>query len=273
MSGLDRYLAVLVLFTESKSTWNVQEISVTLNVPTSTVYRTIRDLARANMISPATEGCYRLGAAFAEFDRRTRLTDPLIRLGVPVLSEVVREAGIPCVAVLARLYGDTVMCVADIRSKDSTVETSYERGRPRPLALGATSKAILAQLSSHRLKKLLIGMQDAMGPDALAELRAELSRIRKSGHSVTHGEVDRGRVGVAVPISVPEQGLAASLSLVLNETSFDTGVEARLLDLLESSAARLQQELSLARPMHSPPCSGWHDAVRTLRRNRRLPPA
>ena len=54
-----------------------------------------------------------------------------------------------------------------------------------------------------------------------------------------------GRVGVAVPISVPEQGLAASLSLVLNERSFDKGVEARMLHLLASSAARLQPELSL----------------------------
>ena len=245
MSGLDRYLAVLALFTEAKSTWNVQEISVALNVPTSTVYRTVRDLARADMVSPAAEGSYHLGAAFVEFDRRTRLTDPLIRLGVPVLSQVVREADIPCVAVLARLYADTVMCVADIRSRDSTIETSYERGRPRPLAHGATSKAILAQLSRHRLKKLLTGMQHTLGPDALAELRAELARVRKAGHSVTHGEVDRGRVGLAVPISVPEQGLAASLSLAVNETSFDKQVEARLLHLLASSAARLQHELSL----------------------------
>ena len=256
MSGLDRYLAVLALFTEAKSTWNVQEISLALNVPTSTVYRTVRDLAGANMVSPAAEGSYRLGAAFVEFDRRTRLTDPLIRLGVPVLSQVVREAGIPCVAVLARLYGDTVMCVADIRSKDSTVETSYERGRPRPLALGATSKAILAQLSTHRLKKLLAGTRHTVRPEAIAELRTELARVRKSGHSVTHGEVDRGRVGVAVPISVPEQGLAASLSLVLNDMSFDKRVEARILDLLVSSAARLQQELSLDSAISSAAVSG-----------------
>ncbi len=245
MSGLDRYLAVLALFTEAKSTWNVQDISAALNVPTSTVYRTIRDLARANMVSLATEGVYRLGAAFVEFDRRARLTDPLIQLGVTVLSEVVREADIPCVAVLARLYGDTVMCVADIRSADSTVETSYERGRPRPLALGATSKAILAQLSTHRLKKLLAGTRHTVRPEAIVELRAELARIRRSGYSITHGEVDRGRVGVAVPISVPEQGIEASLSLVLDETSFDKEVETRILHLLKSSGARLQQELRL----------------------------
>ena len=256
MSGLDRYLAVLALFTEAKSTWNVQEISIALNVPTSTVYRTIRDLARANMVSLATEGCYRLGAAFVEFDRRARLTDPLIQLGVPVLSEIVRQAGIPCVAVLARLYGDTVMCVADTRSRDSTVQTSYERGRPRPLVLGATSKVILAQLTSHRLKKLLTAMEDAPDPHSLTRLRAELGRIRKSGYSITHGEVDRGRVGVAMPISVPEQGLVASISLVLDETSLNKGVEARILHLLRSSSERLQKQLSRGSALSSSASSG-----------------
>ena len=256
MSGLDRYLAVLALFTEAKSTWNAQEISVALNVPSSTVYRTIRDLARANMVSQATEGCYRLGAAFVEFDRRARVTDPLIQVGVPVLSEIVRQAPIPCVAVLARLYGDTVMCVADTRSKGSAVQTSYERGRPRPLVLGATSKAILAQLTSHRLKKLLSAIDDAPGPDSLARLRAELAQIRKDGYSITHGEVDRGRVGVAVPISVTEQGLVASLSLVLDETSLDKTVEDRVLHLLRSSSARLQKGLSRGSALFSSASSG-----------------
>ncbi len=243
MSGLDRYLAVLALFTEAKSEWNVQEISVALRVPPSTVYRTVRDLARANMVSLATEGHYRLGAAFVEFDRRARLTDPLIQLGVPALSEIVSQAAIPCVAVLARLYGDTVMCVADTRSKDSTVQTSYERGRPRPLMLGATSKVILAQLTTHRLKKLLTAIENAPGPDSLAELRAELAQIRRSGYSITHSEVDLGRVGIAVSISVPEQGLVASLSLVLNEASVNQAAEARILRLLASSSAGLVRKL------------------------------
>jgi hypothetical protein len=80
------------------------------------------------------EGYYRLGSAFVAFDRRTRLTDPLlVQIGTPMLTGIVRQANVPCVAVLSCPSGSMVICVADTRSPGSTVETSYERGRPRPL--------------------------------------------------------------------------------------------------------------------------------------------
>ena len=87
--------------------------------------RQVRELARVNMLEPVIDGYYRLGAAFVEFDRRTRMTDPFVQLGMPMLPDLVQQAGVPCVAVLARLYGDTVMCVADARSQGARVQTSY----------------------------------------------------------------------------------------------------------------------------------------------------
>jgi len=72
-----------------------------------------------------------------------------------LLQDMARQAGVPCVGVLARLFGDTVMCVADTLPSDNGIRTSYERGRPRPLTRGATSKVILAQLPARRLNRLL----------------------------------------------------------------------------------------------------------------------
>ncbi len=157
------------------------------------------------------------------------------------MSEIAQQAGIPCVAVLARLHGDTVMCVADVHSEGSHVQTSYERGRPRPLTRGATSKVILAQLQTRRLNKLLAAT-DAAHPHK--ELRAELCRIRKQGYSVTHGEVDAGRVGVALPISIPQEAIVASVSIVANEESIDSAVEERLRTLLAGFASRLEAQLT-----------------------------
>src|SRR5476651_313084 len=126
MSGIDRYFNVLNLFTTMKSMWTAQEVSSALDVPTSTTYRTMRELARVNMLETSFEGHYRLGPAFIEFDRRTRLTDPLVQTGAPMLPDIARLANLPCVAVLARLYGNTVMCIADARSPGSAVQTSYD---------------------------------------------------------------------------------------------------------------------------------------------------
>jgi DNA-binding IclR family transcriptional regulator len=251
MSGIDRYINVLDLFTTEKSTWTVHEVASALNVPTSTTYRTMRELARVSMLEPAMEGHYRLGSAFVEFDRRTRLTDPLVQVGVPMLTDVVHHANVSCVAVLARLYGDTVMCVADTRSAGSAVQTSYERGRPRPLTRGAASKVILAQLPTRRLNKLLATTDSSSQPASSSDaaFRNELALIRKNGFCVARGEVDDGRVGLAVPISIPEQALTGSLSLVLDAVSSDESIERRLILLLVSSAALLKEQLT----RHFPP--------------------
>ncbi len=238
MSGIERYRSVLSLFSEEKIRWTAAEISAALKIPPSTVYRTIRELARVRMLEQARDGNYRLGAAFVELDRMARLTDPLVRAGVPMLSEIARQAGIPCVVVLARLHGETVMCVADLHSAGSNVQTSYERGRPRPLTRGATSKVILAQLKTRQLNKLL-----AATAHSQQDLRAELARIRKQGYSVTHGEVDAGRAGIALPISVPQEAIVASISIVADEESFTPDSERHLHALLTGFANRLETQL------------------------------
>jgi DNA-binding IclR family transcriptional regulator len=247
MSALSRYLAVLRLFDETNNDWTVPEIAETIGTPSSTVYRTVRELLAANFLEPAQEGHYRLGAAFIEFDRLIRMTDPLVRVGMALLGDVAAQTRLPCVAVLSRLYGDTVMCVADERAPDVTIRTSYERGRPRPLTRGATSKVILAQLPTRRLNKLLsrADVSQANRPFAISakDFREELGTIRRRGYCVTRGEVDKGLVGIAAPVSVPDLALIASLSLVVKATDLDEAIERRLVLLLVSSASLLTESL------------------------------
>lgn len=256
MSAIDRYFSILTLFSEQKSVWTVPAIAAATGVPASTVYRTVRELTRVNMLEFAYEGHYRLGAAFVEFDRRARLTDPMVQVIGPMLSELVQQAGVPCVSVLARLYNDTVMCVADARSPGSSVHTSYERGLPRPLTMGATSKAILAQLTPRRLTKLLTTQSapSIAAPSIAAsshdQFRKDLAAIRKNGYCVSHGEVDPGIVGVAVPVFLAEQALIASISIMIEEVSFDEALERRLVLLLVSSVALAKDQLR--RRAHAP---------------------
>jgi DNA-binding IclR family transcriptional regulator len=245
MSGLKRFNAVLRLFSEEKSAWTVQAISEALNVPVSTAYRTVRDLLAAGFLETSTEAEYRLGAAFLEFDRLTRLSDPAVQAGRPVLHDVVLQARVPCVGLLSRLYNDTVMCVADEAAGQVEFRTSYERGRPMPLTRGATSRVILAQLPLRRLGKLL--ERTARGEGNTAELpgnsREALLEVRKRGYCISRGEIDQGLVGVAAPIMVPEAGLLGSLSLVAEAKSLDDVLERRLVLLIVSAAGSLTREL------------------------------
>ena len=250
MSGLTRYALILRLFGEAKSDWTIAEIATELEVPVSTVYRTVRDLLAESFLEPATEGHYRLGSAFIAFDRLIRLTDPIMRVGNVLLQDMARQAGVPCVGVLARLFGDTVMCVADTLPSDNGIRTSYERGRPRPLTRGATSKVILAQLPARRLNRLLearAARQDRRHAPDPADMRDELALIRKRGYCITRGEVDKGMVGLAAPVSVPGRALMASLSLVVPAAALEDSIERRLVLLLVSAASLLTEKLSRAK--------------------------
>ncbi|ARP99613.1 IclR family transcriptional regulator [Pseudorhodoplanes sinuspersici] len=247
MAGLSRFLSVLRLFDENKSTWTVPDIAQRLKLPVSTVYRTVRELTASDFLEPAHEGHYRLGASFVEFDRRIRLTDPLVRFGQPMLREIGAQARLPCIALLARLYGDTVMCVADFGTDHEGIISSYERGRPMPLTRGATSKMILAELPGRRLKKLLsIQAAESRRPFRLKpeELMEELAFTKKRGFSITRGEIDKGLMGIAAPVVAKDMGIAASLSLVVRAADIDASIERRLTLLLVSSASLLTAELT-----------------------------
>lgn len=237
-------MSVLRLFSESRNEWTVQEMSEALDVPASTLYRTLRELVTANFLEASTEANYRLGPAFIEFDRLIRSTDPLAGIGVSLLRECAMQARIPSAAILARLYGDTVMCVADVTSKDSVIPTSYERGRPRPLLQGATSKAILAQLPTRKLNRLLDAHRPRRKFEPTAEeLREELVAVRRRGYCVARGEVDKGLMGIAAPVVLSERGLIASLSLIVEAASVDSSTERRLVLLVVSTASLLTEEL------------------------------
>ncbi len=251
---------ILRLFDEQRAEWTIADIATTLAVPGSTAYRTVRDMLGGGLLEAAGDARYRLGPCFIEYDRLIRITDPLYVAGRPLLQEVATQARVPCVAVLARLYNGLVMCVEDAATPGDFVRTSYERGRPRPLTRGATSKVILAQLPSRRLTRLLAqgpehqdarrsgqGDAGATAPRAQAvpqALREELAAIRKRGYSITRGEVDHGLIGIAAPVALPSRDLIGSLSIVLQASASDRLLEHRIALLVVSTASLLADELA-----------------------------
>lgn len=240
MAGFSRFLGVLRLFTPDTPAWTVPGIAEAIGVPASTVYRTVRDLVAGGFLEQAAEASYRLGPAFIEFDRSLRLTDPLVVAGRPVLHDVVMQAHVPCVAMLARFYNGSVMCVADEAAADTPFHSSYERGRPMPLIRGSTSKVILAHLPTRQLNKLI----ENAGLNGKAEaLRAELADIRKRGFCSTASEIDPGLAGISAPVILKDAGLVASLSIVAHDAGIDEGQRRRLILLVVSAAGLLAEDL------------------------------
>ena len=247
MAGLERFMAVLHLFDEATPAWTVQAIADRLDAPASTIYRSVRALVAAGFLAPAGEAHYRLGTAVLEFDRLIRLTDPLTIEGAAILASLVERADMACVGLVASLYGDTVMCVADAAARTPDFRPSYERGRPMPLLRGATSKVILADLPTRRLKQL-IGRAPDLDSDADRDaFRWSLAVVRRQGYCVGRGELDPGLAGLAVPVRDPDGPTLASLSLVVRERDLTPEAERSLVMLLSASAALLAEALARRR--------------------------
>ena len=233
---------MLGLFTRQASSWTVAEISEQLDTPTSTIYRNVRELVRAGYLESAAGSHFRLGPVFLELNRTIQLTDPLIRSGVTFLSQLTYQTPIPCSAVLARLYGNKVMCVADARSITFQRSTSYQRGRPMPIDKGATSRAILAQMTESGVVRLLNEAKSNYAK-APAKLISDLSRIRTRGMSITRGEVDEGLVGCAVPVRNKALGISASLSCIFADVDFSLDHEPEVFALLKSFAKLVENHM------------------------------
>lgn len=244
MSGLDRFVAVLSLYSDAVPAWSVQDMALQLGQPASTVYRTVRDLVSASFLEPVTGARYRLGAAFPHFDRVARSTDPVVRAGGPFLHDIVAQARVPCVAMLSRLCNDMIICVDHASSASAAFEWSlFERGRPIPLTLGSSSKVILAQLTPPQRRKLLTARcPEDVATDLVA--RNDLfTAIRRQGYYISHGEIDPSVSAIAAPIAVPELGIAASVNLIVEQGLMNEELERRLVLLLVSSAGLLTDRL------------------------------
>ena len=127
------------------------------------------------------------------------------------------------------------MCVVKAGSPSATQPSSYRRGRPILILLGATLKVVLAGLTSRRRTKLM----RSVGPKDPAQhllLAAELDRIRKVGVSIKLGEVEQGAVGVAVSFQNKSLGINASLSLIFAVSEFGKVNDHTLTALLASHA-------------------------------------
>jgi DNA-binding IclR family transcriptional regulator len=197
-------------------------------------------MVEAGMLEATVESRYRLGAFFIEYYRRIRLNDPLVRSGAKFLEPMMQQSGLPCTVILARLYGNAVMCVAESRARGAKFNTSYELGRPMPILSGATSKAVLSTMMP-RIARSFLQKEVNIAPGHLVALEKELSALRKSGICETHGEVDSNLVGIAAPVRNDRLGVHASLSLIMESHMLTDDLRPGLFTALSATAKLIER--------------------------------
>lgn len=215
-NSLERMIGILDLFEGEAQQWTSEEMHARLGYARSTLYRYLKVLTDAGLLTSLPEVGYTLGPRIAELDYQIRTQDPLIRAAAPVMAKLVREA--PGIALLCRRYRDKVLCVHQEHGTKS-IRSTYERGRARPLLRGAASRIILAHLPAPRIARLFEAQPEefvAAGlGGTLPEVRAALKAIRQAGWDSTEGQVTAGVIGIAAPIFDSREAVLGSLSITI----------------------------------------------------------
>jgi DNA-binding IclR family transcriptional regulator len=244
VSSFDRLFHILDLFTEEQPVWTADALMEALGSSRATTYRYIKALGSAGLLAPVADGAYMLGPRVIQLDRQIRISDPLLKAGTAVLSNM-REKVLGSL-ILCGFYGDKVLCIYE-KATDPRVKSSYERGKSMPMLRGATSKVILAHLPTYHLRNFMLHRSADIAAAGLGEdwneFRGNLRAIRKAGYFVAQGEVDPGRVGLAAPI-FQHSGIIGSMSFVMLKSTWRKANQAKLIEVLVRTAGQISARLA-----------------------------
>ncbi|MCK8783300.1 helix-turn-helix domain-containing protein [Roseomonas sp. NAR14] len=217
LQTLDRGLQALDLISRQPDGVTVAVLATQLAVHRAIAYRLATTLEQHGLIARDASGLLRLGAGLLTLAARF---EPQLRaLSLPLLQTLARGAGAAAFVSVAR--GDECVAIAVAEPEDGLLRVAYRVGSRHPLSRGAAGIAILA------------------GRKARAEDPPAVREARLRGVSVTQGELQRGAIGVASPVS-GAPGIEASLGIVALE---DLDVEAATGRVVEA-ARRLERALA-----------------------------
>ena len=237
-----RMLRILDLLEEAQGgLLSFEALSAALGLTRSTLYRHLKTLTDAGLVTAIPDRGFSLGPRIMEMDYRMRQADPLIAAARPAMAELARSTG--GIALLCRRYRDRVLCIHQEQG-EAGFRSRYARGLGRPIHRGAASRIILANLPGPVVARLQKadpgGMADAGLGATLPAVREALRRIRARGWDMTEGQVTPGVTGIAAPVAGGEEVLG-SLSVTLGRTGLESAEIERLAARVSFAAGVLSR--------------------------------
>jgi DNA-binding IclR family transcriptional regulator len=230
---------------DDAATITFEDLCARLGYTRSTLYRYLKTLTDAGLLTSLPSVGYMLGPRIVELDYKIRTGDVLIRAARPMMEELSAKFG--AVALLCRRYRFDVLCVHQETGPEA-IHSNYDRGRSRSLLQGAASIAILVYLPEHQLRKFH-GMAGAAFSEAgfgatLKEVKETLKRHRERGWVMTAGDVTPGAVGIAAPVFDARAEIIGSLSLTMRDTQMKGMASEDIAERLVFCASVLSKTLA-----------------------------
>lgn len=231
---LKKAFQILDLFTDERPSWTQSELARETQLARSTLSRLVRFLCATGYLMEQ-RGRYTLGFAAIDLGRRAQLQFDLVGPCQSLLEEL---AQVTAETIILTGYDDihaSVVCLAQIPSRQGGLRVFEQIGTAYPLHSGATSKAVLAFLPPRQISEVLAGDITGINPSSTISaeaLRTQLDGVRASGFVVTHEETYPGVVGIAVPVLTPREQPLGSIAIAAPTQRMDQAqidVYAKLL--------------------------------------------
>ncbi|QFU16104.1 IclR family transcriptional regulator [Microvirga thermotolerans] len=208
LQTLDRGLQALGIVAQSASGITIADLAARLDIHRAIVYRIVSTLESHALVSRTPEGQIHLGGGILVL--ASRFEPQLRSIARPMLQRLAQDTRATAFISVAQAEECVVIMVAE--PEEGLLRVGYRVGSRHPLTLGAAGIAILA------------GRPE--GPDDPEAVR----QARRDGFSLTRGQLQRGAVGVASPIHLPDRprtGFEACIGVVaMDDLDTETAIAA-----------------------------------------------
>lgn len=241
MSTVERAFVLLEAMADTEGLMGISELSVQTGLPIPTIHRLLRTLVDLGYVHQDASRRYVLGPRLFRLGERsgrmfTFLARPHLQGLVDILEETVS---------LTMLENGEVVYVAQIPSKKHSMRMFTEVGRRVAPHCTAAGKAMLAEVPTDRVVKILqrIGMAQVTKKTItdLDEFLAGLEEIRERGYAIDEGEQELGVHCVAVVVTDMPTRLAFSVSAPADRMT--ESVIARAVPAMQAAAFALRAEM------------------------------
>ena len=214
IESVDKALRLLHMFRE-KPRWTVSEVSEALGVVPSTAHRLLGMLQWHEFVHQESGSkAYVAGRA-------------LVVIGLAALSHLaIRDVARTDLEALSRELGETVhlivlqgsrTLIVDAVEGDQVVRVGARIGGSAPPNCVSAGKVLLAQMTDRQVATLIgpdpLPRRTSRSIGTLAELTADLAKVRERGFATNFDEHEFGATGIAVPIPVPPDVTPAAITV------------------------------------------------------------
>lgn len=231
----------LLLTVADRGEVRADELSATLDMPLSTVYRYLRTLGDFGFVD-RHGGQFRLGPKLLIGTGANVSSEHLIRHADAALRMLVHETGET--AVVVRRIGLSCVCLHQVES-DAALRVTLEPGDMSPLYAGALGRVLLAFAPAEVLDEVLaqdlVRITDSTPTED--ELRESLGTVVMTGLAVSEGELIDGSVAVAAPV-FREDGIVGAIGLLVPAFRSDPVARARAGRLVVEAARAINAALA-----------------------------